>query len=317
MRAATPLRLEGRAVVAGAEQRAPNGPSGRGGPRRGRRGSALERRLARTAATLEGILERAGAGLLPSPPQQDPPRRLPLQAQPLLPPQVLPPPLPDQPAPVGACPPRLQHVQPRPVVARGDEQTSLHFPPPPLAAPLLSAPAPMLQPLPPGGPYPALRPAAHLPPPYVSVLSPPGYYDPHRGSLPAPQMGGPVTSADTLPEWHPPSSWAGSAEWAEPQVGLYRGGGVVGGLSMAPYFPLQGCMEAAIDLAVEAARARPGPSRGTGTDPLLLAALRQVSASIDSASAAGLVAGAVSTLQVLMSYQAALLEEAGLAAVAE
>ncbi|GJP35031.1 hypothetical protein CLOM_g19496 [Closterium sp. NIES-68] len=178
----------------------------------------------------------------------------------------------------------------------------------------------MLQPLPPGGPYPALRPAAHLPPPYVSVLSPPGYYDPHRGSLPAPQMGGPVSSADTLPEWHPPSSWAGSAEWAEPQVGLYRGGGVVGQFvpprRRAPS-PQGGCMEAAIDLAVEAARARPGPSRGTGTDPLLLAALRQVSASIDSASAAGLVAGAVSTLQVLMSYQAALLEEAGLAAVAE
>ncbi|GJP63810.1 hypothetical protein CLOP_g20853 [Closterium sp. NIES-67] len=278
-------------------QRAPNGPSGRAGTRRGRRGSALERRLARTAATLEGILERAGAGLLPSPLQREPPHQAPHHTQPPFPPRVLPPICRLQTRIFSCTPPRTR----RPRTLRS--------------------------------------------------CPPPGYYDLHHRSQPAPQIGGPASSVDTLPEWHPPSSWAGAAEWAGPQgppaaapaeipvpaatlrrLGHARRGteilmtilaaassalGSSGGRSMAPYFPLQGCMEAAIDLAVEAARARPGPARGTGTDPHLLAALRQVSASLDSASAAGLVAGAVSTLQVLLSYQAALLEEAGLAAVAE
>ncbi|GJP63755.1 hypothetical protein CLOP_g20803 [Closterium sp. NIES-67] len=401
MRAATPPRLEGRAVVAGAEvrqsppaalsplavsraagprpppvlpsrplpqqQRAPNGPSGRAGTRRGRRGCALERRLARTAATLEGILERAGAGLLPSPPQQEPPQQPPCHTQPPFPPRDRPPTLPDQPAHVGLIPSQLRPVQPCPAIARGSEWSSLQIPPPPPTALHPSALAPPRQHVPPGGPYTVQHPAAHPQPSHAPVHFPPGYYDLHHQSLPAPQRGSPALSADTLPEWRPPSSWAGAAEWSNPQVGLYRGGGVVGppltagpltaapagitvpaatlrrlgharrgteilltilasassalgssgGRSMAPYFPLQGCMEAAIDLAVEAARARPGPARGTGTDPHLLAALRQVSASIDSASAAGLVAGAVSTLQVLLSYQAELLEEAGLAAVAD
>ncbi|GJP33357.1 hypothetical protein CLOM_g17901 [Closterium sp. NIES-68] len=58
-------------------------------------------------------------------------------------------------------------------------------------------------------------------------------------------------------------------------------------------------------------RLAPAPARGTVLDPQLLAVMRAVSASIDSAAAVDIVGGAVSALQLLEGYVTALLEEAG------
>ncbi|GJP35068.1 hypothetical protein CLOM_g19531, partial [Closterium sp. NIES-68] len=55
----------------------------------------------------------------------------------------------------------------------------------------------------------------------------------------------------------------------------------------------------------------PAPASGTVLDPRLLAVMRTVSASVDSAAAVDIVGGAVSALMLLGDYVRALLEEAG------
>ncbi|GJP36003.1 hypothetical protein CLOM_g20544 [Closterium sp. NIES-68] len=82
-------------------------------------------------------------------------------------------------------------------------------------------------------------------------------------------------------------------------------------LSTMPYAPLRECSEAALELALAALRAQPARVPGSATDPRLLAGLRQVSASVDSVSIVDLIGGLASTLQVLVGYQADMLEEVG------
>ncbi|GJP65642.1 hypothetical protein CLOP_g22510 [Closterium sp. NIES-67] len=65
------------------------------------------------------------------------------------------------------------------------------------------------------------------------------------------------------------------------------------------------------DLAVVSTRVQPAPASGTVLDPRLLAVMRTVSASVDSAAAVDIVGGAVSALMLLGDYVRALLEEAG------
>ncbi|GJP85240.1 hypothetical protein CLOP_g15365 [Closterium sp. NIES-67] len=78
-----------------------------------------------------------------------------------------------------------------------------------------------------------------------------------------------------------------------------------------PHDPLHRCAMAAADLAVVSTRVQPAPASGTVLDPRLLAVMRTVSASVDSAAAVDIIGGAVSALLLLGDYVRALLEEAG------
>ncbi|GJP34458.1 hypothetical protein CLOM_g18894 [Closterium sp. NIES-68] len=69
-----------------------------------------------------------------------------------------------------------------------------------------------------------------------------------------------------------------------------------------PHDPLHRCAMAAADLAVVSTRVQPAPASGTVLDPRLLAVMRTVSASVDSAAAVDIVGGAVSALMLLGDY---------------
>ncbi|GJP50708.1 hypothetical protein CLOM_g9853 [Closterium sp. NIES-68] len=150
------------------------------------------------------------------------------------------------------------------------------------------------------------------PPP---VLPSAGPFDPRRMD---------VRSAEILPPWQPTPPDVSVAGWSRGPPPLRAMGYAVEMLTDShsvlrssvspckmPHDPLQRCAMAAADLAVVSTRVQPVPASGTVLDPRLLAVMRTVSASVDSAAAVDIVGGAVSALMLLGDYVRALLEEAG------
>ncbi|GJP69095.1 hypothetical protein CLOP_g25724 [Closterium sp. NIES-67] len=127
------------------------------------------------------------------------------------------------------------------------------------------------------------------PPP---VLPSAGPFDPRRMD---------VRSAEILPPWQPTPPDVSVAGWSRGPPPLVAPASF-GERATAPFVPPRRSL---------ASPTGPVPASGTVLDPRLLAVMRTVSASVDSAAAVDIVGGAVSALMLLGDYVRALLEEAG------